>query len=250
MPPRSLRRNRIGDHVDKAADRVRAVQQRRGTAHHFDPPRGRRIGRDRVIAGLARQIAHALAVFEHRDAIAVEAANDWSRRGGAELAHRDPGSLRQRRANRRLEVLRQLLPVEHRRRLIRLELRPRGGTDGKDFREMQIEIDRDVERHRRRADADLGAPRAVTFRANTDVILPRRHVLESVTAVDTGAHFPAQLVDHDQGTGQRLAVFGLGDRAAQRGSRLPTVATFSGGGRSGTENRQQQNNATRRELAS
>ena len=128
-----------------------APYNKRGrTAHHFDLAGGRRVGRDRMIARLARQVAHALAVLEHADAIAVEAANHRPRRGVAEFTHRDAGGFGQRRANRRFEILGQLLAVEHGGRLVRLELRPRGRADRQHFGEVQVEIDRDVELDRRR----------------------------------------------------------------------------------------------------
>ena len=116
-------RNRVGDHVHEPTDRIGAVEQRRRTADHFDLACRRGVGRHRVIARLTRQVAHALSVLEHRHAIAVEPADDRPRRSGPELAQRHAGRFRQRCANRRLEVLGQLLSRQHRRRLIRLELR-------------------------------------------------------------------------------------------------------------------------------
>ena len=117
-------------------------------------------------------------------------------------------------------VLRQLLSGKHRGRLIRLELRPRIGADRQHFGEMQIEIDRDVERRRLRADGHFGATRAVALGAHADVILAWRHVLERERAIVAGAHFAPQFVDHDERAGEWLIVARLGDLAAQGGAGL------------------------------
>ena len=58
-----------------------------------------------MIGGLARQIADALAILEHGDAIAIEAPDHRTRRAGPERSHRDAGLRLQRRAERGLEVL-------------------------------------------------------------------------------------------------------------------------------------------------
>ena len=71
-----LARDGIGNHVDEAADGVGAVEQRGRPADHFNAARRSGIGRHGVVARLARQVAHALAVFEHGDAVAVKATND------------------------------------------------------------------------------------------------------------------------------------------------------------------------------
>ena len=78
------RRNLIGDDVHQAADRIGAVQQRRRSAHDFDSLGRRRVQRHAVIAGLTREVADALAVLQHRDAVAVETTNDRTRRTRAE----------------------------------------------------------------------------------------------------------------------------------------------------------------------
>ncbi len=108
-----LRRNLIRNHVDHAAQRAGAVEQRGGAAHHFNPARRRRVGRHAVIARLARQVAHPLAVLEHRDAIAIQAANDGTRGTRTKFTKCDTGRLGQRRANGGFQVLRQLLSGKH-----------------------------------------------------------------------------------------------------------------------------------------
>ena len=190
-----LRGNRIGDHVHEPANRIGAVEQCRRTADDFDLAGRRGIGRHRVIARLARQVAHALAVLEHRHAIAVETANDRPRRAGPNSRIATPGDSDSVAPTVASRILRELLSVQHRRRLIRLELRARIRADREHLGEMQIEIDRDVEGRRRRADRDFGAARAVALGAHADVILAGRHVLEAITAVVAGANFASQLVD-------------------------------------------------------
>ena len=77
-PLLTLGGNLVGDHVDEAADGAGAVQQRGGAAHHFDALGGGGVHGHAVIARLARQVAHALTVLEHRHAVAIQPADDRS----------------------------------------------------------------------------------------------------------------------------------------------------------------------------
>ena len=206
----------VGDDVDEPADRVGAVEQRGGPAHDLDLVRGGRIHRHAVIAGLAGEIAHALAVFEHHHTVAVEPADDGTGRRRAERAGGDPGLRLQCRANRALDLLGQLLPGQHRGRLIRLELRPRRGAHRQHFGKVQIEFDRHVEAHRLRGDGDFGTSRGVALGPDADVIAAGRHTLERVVAFRVGSRLEPQLVDHHQGTGHRLTALALRDRPAYR----------------------------------
>ena len=98
VPVDGLGRNRVRDDVDEAADRVRSVEQRRRAAHDFDRRRAGGVHRHAVIAGLTRQVADALTVLEDEHAIAVETADDRSRRSGPERALGNTGLVRERRA--------------------------------------------------------------------------------------------------------------------------------------------------------
>ena len=104
------------DDVDKPADGVRSVQERRRPAHDFDPRGARRIHRHAVVAGLAGEIAHALAVLEDQHAVAVHAANHRPRRAGAQGAFRNAGLGLQRCAQRGLELAVEIGACQHRRR--------------------------------------------------------------------------------------------------------------------------------------
>jgi hypothetical protein len=82
---------------------------------------------------------------------------------------------------------------------------------------VEVEFDRQVECRRRGADRHLGAPGGVAFGAHADVVIARRNVVELKPAILVGAHFTAQLVDHDQRAAERQVALGLRDAAAQRG---------------------------------
>ena len=154
-PVHALGRYCVRDHVDETADRVRAVQERRRTAHDFDLRRAGRVHGDAVVPRLARHVTHALPVLEDEHAIAVEAANDRPRRAGTERALGHSRLSRQRRADRRPELLGQVLPGKHGRGLIGIERISRIGADRHHFAVVQLGIDRDVERHRSLRDGQL-----------------------------------------------------------------------------------------------
>ena len=79
---------------------------------------------DAVVARLTGQVAHPQAVFDDQHAVAVETADDGTRRSRTEAAQRDAGLVLERRAERALQLLRQLLSAEHVGGLKRLELIP------------------------------------------------------------------------------------------------------------------------------
>ena len=145
----------VGDHVHQTADGVRAVEQRRRTAHDLDPLRGSRVDRHAVIARLTREVAETLAVLENQHAVAVETANDGPGRRRPEAPGGDARLALQRRTQRHLELLRQLLPRQHGRRLERLELAAGVGTHRQHFLEVQLRIDEHVERRGGRTDRHL-----------------------------------------------------------------------------------------------
>ena len=74
------RRNRVRDAVvggaDHAADRLRAVAQRRRSADHLDLVGGQRIDRHEMIFAEIGHAAAADAVLDDADAVDIEAADD------------------------------------------------------------------------------------------------------------------------------------------------------------------------------
>ena len=62
-----------------------------------------------MVAGLARQIAHSLAVLQDLHAIAIEAADDRARRRRSEAPRGDTGLIFKRGAQRHLELLAEIL---------------------------------------------------------------------------------------------------------------------------------------------
>ena len=72
----------------------------------------------------------------------------------------------ERRAERALELLRQFLSREHRRRLKRIELAARFGADRRDFLKMKIGIDEDVDRR-----AAVGAARSLRCVATSSPVV-------------------------------------------------------------------------------
>ena len=222
--------NLIGDDVDQAADGVGAVEQRRRAAHHLDALGRRRIHRHAVIARLARQVAHPLAVLHHQHPVAVEAADHRPRRPRPERAHADAGFRLQRRADRVLQLAGEIFGRQHRGRLVRLELRARVGAHRQHFGEMQVEVHLEVERGGAAADGHLGTAAAVALGADRDVVRAGGQAVESIGAVLGRAGLAAQLLDHHRGAAHRVARPGAGDLAGQaaglgRGRALPTHST-------------------------
>ena len=130
-------------------------------------------------------------------------------RDGAEpeAARRDAGLVLERRAERALELLGQLLARQHRRRLERVELAARFGAHRCDFLEMQIEIDAQLDRSAaRRGHGDFRAPRRVSLRAHPHVIRAGREIVEAERAVRSGHDLALQLVDDHRRAGERIAV--------------------------------------------
>ncbi len=69
----------VGRHdIDQTAYRVRAVEQRRRAPDDLDPLGDVRVDGHPVVAGLAREVTGPDAVLQNQDAVAVEAADDWT----------------------------------------------------------------------------------------------------------------------------------------------------------------------------
>jgi hypothetical protein len=100
-----------------------------------------------VVTRLARQIAHPHPVLEHEHAITVQPSDHRAGGAGAEAAHRHTRLVLKGRAQRGLERLGQLLPAQHVRRLVGVELVARVRTDGGDLAVMQFGIDSHVRGH-------------------------------------------------------------------------------------------------------
>ena len=117
------------------------MEQRGGAAHDFEA-RGRgRIDRHAVIGRLAGEVVDALAVLEQQHAIAVEAANHGTRRPGPERSLRHARLIL--RAPRRASppsLDAEVLPGEHRGRLIRLERVARVRAHRQHFRVVQLRL--------------------------------------------------------------------------------------------------------------
>ena len=101
---------------------IRAIEQRRRTAHHVDARGGSRIDCDAVVARLTRQVTHALAILQNLHAVAVETTNHGTRRRRSEAARRNPWLALEGGPQRHLELLGEILSCEHGRRLVHLEL--------------------------------------------------------------------------------------------------------------------------------
>ena len=78
------------DDVHRAPDGVRAVEQGRGSANHFDALRLERVHRDAVVGGLAAQVSRPDAVLHEQDPVSVEAPHDRPRRTRPEAPDSDP----------------------------------------------------------------------------------------------------------------------------------------------------------------
>ncbi|MBK6396505.1 MAG: hypothetical protein IPF73_18945 [Betaproteobacteria bacterium] len=102
--------------VDHAADRVRSVEQRAWSAHHFDALRRQRLERDRVVDAGRRRIEQPDAVLQDADAIAIEAADDRTARVRTVVAGVDADKRAQHLAQRRLLADQQRLADEDRHR--------------------------------------------------------------------------------------------------------------------------------------
>ena len=207
----ALRGDRVVDDVHEPADGVRTVEQRRRTSHHLDRRRRRGVDGDAVIAGLAREVADALPVFEDEHAIAVQPANHRAGGTGAERALGDARLGRERRAETPLQLLREILARENRRRLIGVELIARIGADRDDLGVVQFRIDSDVERDRGLDDRDVGAPRHEPGRDDDEVVRAGRHVGYRIRAVVARLGLERRALDEHRRPGNRAA----GDRMIQ-----------------------------------
>ena len=196
-------RNLLGDDIDQPANGIRAIEERRRTADHFDP-RGRGgIHVDAVVARLAREIAHPQAVFNDQHAIAVKTPDDRTRRSRPEAADGDPRLGLQGGANGALQFLRQFLTTQDVRGLERLELVPSFWTDRRHLGEMQLRIDPDVGGEGRLLDRDLGPGRQEPVGPYNEMIGTGRDVLDRELAIGPGAHLfrVCRRLDHDDALG-------------------------------------------------
>ncbi len=73
---RELARNPVIDHIDHAANRSAAVQQRGGAAQHFNALRQQRLDAGRVIGTNRRSVVAADAVVQHPHPRSALTAND------------------------------------------------------------------------------------------------------------------------------------------------------------------------------
>ncbi|MGC4085632.1 MAG: hypothetical protein QM736_26785 [Vicinamibacterales bacterium] len=122
--------NVVGDDVHQTAYGVGAIEERGRPTHHFDTARRAGVDVHTVIARLAGEVAHALAVLEDQDAIAVQSPDDGTRRSGPLAARGNSRFVLQRLAECSLPLLLELLPREHRRGLYDSNwLRAEGLTD-------------------------------------------------------------------------------------------------------------------------
>ena len=119
-----------------------------------------------MIAGLARQVRHPLAVLQDQDAIAAQPTNDRPRWRRAEAPRRDARLVLQRFAHGCFQLFLQLLPGQDRRRLERLELAARIGRNRYHFLEVQLRIDPDIEGGGRPGHRHFNPPIRVTLRAD------------------------------------------------------------------------------------
>ena len=94
-----------------------------------------------MVGRLAGQVADALPVLQDQHAVAIETSNHRPRRRRPKAPAGHAGLAFERRADRHLELFRQLLAGEHGGRLIDIELAARVGADRSHFLKVQIRID-------------------------------------------------------------------------------------------------------------
>jgi len=111
------------NHVDHAADGIRAVEQRRRAAHDFDAPGEHRIEAHGVVGARRRGVNRVAAILQHTDAVPVETADDRTARRRAEVGGTDAGCARERLAERGLERALEAISGEDGNRLRLLEER-------------------------------------------------------------------------------------------------------------------------------
>ena len=181
-----------------------------------------------MIAGLARQVAHALAVLENQHPIAVKAADDRAGRRGAERSLGDAGLLNQRGRQRPAKLAGQVLPGEHRRRLERVELVARLGADRYDLLEVQFRVDKQIDDRVGRLHRDLLVPRRESLGFDREVIGAGLHTIELEPAVCAGERLPPVLLDDHFRPNHGFARHRMEDLALDDGACLRRRADLRG----------------------
>jgi hypothetical protein len=94
-----------------------------------------------VIARLTGQVTHSQSVLHDQDAVAIQAANDGTRRSRAKAAQGNARLVFNRGTERALDLLGQLLASQNVRGLKRFELASSLRTHRGDLAEMQLGVD-------------------------------------------------------------------------------------------------------------
>ena len=213
------------DGVDRAADGVARIEQRRRTLDHLEPLKLGRVDHLAVVGGLRRERARADAVLHDQHPVAVEAADDRPRRTGTETALGNPRAhlVIERFAQPSAAGQGQFLGIEGIHAAERFEgglllfARSYGdfvlqGGQGK----REIDGRRAAGRHL----DGLGRLGGNAVEMGDDVVAPRGHPVEGVSAVVSAQRAVAEFDDQDNGSTQRGAGFLELNRAAQAAVRL------------------------------
>ncbi len=178
-----------------------------------------------MVARLTRQVAHALAVFEHEHAVAIEAANDRTRRSWSETPERDARQVLDRRAQRALQLFREFLAAEHRRGLVGVELASAIRAHRDHLTEMNIGIERQFLIERLVPYGQFHARRLEAVGAERQVIFAGRHLhAEPPGVVGSRLHVRRGRLEHDERPRHRQASQAARDRTSQRRGYLRTSA--------------------------
>ena len=213
------------DGVDRAADGVARIEQRRRTLDHLEPLELGRVDHFAVVARCRSERAHADAVLHDQHPFAVEAADDRPRRTRAETAIGNPRAhlVIERFAQRDIAGQGQFLGVEGFHVAERFEggllLFARGHGDfvpqgGQGKREI------DGRRAAGRNLDGLGRLGENAVEMGDDVVAPRGHPVECIRAVVSAQRAAAEFDDQDNGPMQRAAGFLHRNRAAETAVRL------------------------------
>ena len=121
---RLLGRNVPAHDVDHSPQGVGAVQHGSRSPHHLDALGGHRFDRHRVVRRRRRQVAGALPVLEHEQAVAAQSAQHGTGRSRAHGALRHPGLIIHGLGNGAAQVLAELAAAENDFRLVKRGGRP------------------------------------------------------------------------------------------------------------------------------
>ena len=209
-------------HVDEAADRVRAVEQRRRPADDLDALGPVRVYRDPVVGRRAGEVAGAHAVFENQHPVAVEAPDYRPVRGRSETADRDARLVPQHFADGVAAPRREVERIEGGDGVERLQrgFRPAGrGGDAQllmEHRQFQHEVRR---RGLAGGDGDRPAAGREMFALGEELVGAGRDAVDGVPALLVGQAHRARADHHDHRAVHRPAVLRQRDPAAD-GARL------------------------------